>query len=46
MAAGHARQLKGAGLANSRRDGKLVMYKLTERGRELLAAVAAQDVIA
>jgi ArsR family transcriptional regulator, lead/cadmium/zinc/bismuth-responsive transcriptional repressor len=42
----HVRQLKGAGLARSRRDGKMVMYKLTERGRELLAAVAAQRIVA
>jgi DNA-binding transcriptional ArsR family regulator len=40
----HVRQLKGAGLARSRRDGKMVMYELTERGRELLAAVSAQKV--
>jgi DNA-binding transcriptional ArsR family regulator len=42
----HVRQLKGAGLARSQRDGKMVMYELTERGRELLEAVAAQGVIA
>ena len=35
----HARQLKGAGLATSRREGKMVMYELTERGRALVAAV-------
>jgi len=40
----HVRQLKGAGLARSQRDGKMVMYELTERGRALLAAVAAQGV--
>jgi DNA-binding transcriptional ArsR family regulator len=38
----HVRQLKGAGLARSERDGKMVMYELTERGRALLAAVTAQ----
>src|SRR5918992_3702944 len=32
----HVRQLKTAGLANSRRDGKMVMYELTDRGRSLL----------
>ena len=42
----HARQLKGAGLARSQRDGKMVMYELTDRGRALLAAVAAQRVTA
>jgi ArsR family transcriptional regulator, lead/cadmium/zinc/bismuth-responsive transcriptional repressor len=29
----HLRQLRTAGLVTSRRDGKLVMYALTERGR-------------
>jgi DNA-binding transcriptional ArsR family regulator len=37
----HARQLKLAGLARSQRDGRMVMYELTERGRALLAAVTA-----
>ncbi len=40
----HARQLKAAGLARSERDGKMVMYELTQRGRLLLAAVAVQEV--
>lgn len=40
----HVRLLKNAGLARSERDGKMVMYELTERGRALLAAVAAQSV--
>jgi DNA-binding transcriptional ArsR family regulator len=40
----HLRLLKGAGLARSERDGKMVMYELTERGRALLAAVAAQGI--
>jgi DNA-binding transcriptional ArsR family regulator len=35
----HARALRAAGLAQSRRDGKMVMYSLTAAGRELLAAV-------
>jgi DNA-binding transcriptional ArsR family regulator len=39
----HARQLKAAGLARSERDGKMVMYELTDRGRALLTAVAAQQ---
>jgi DNA-binding transcriptional ArsR family regulator len=38
----HVRLLKGAGLARSERDGKMVMYELTERGHILLAAVSAQ----
>ncbi len=36
----HARLLKTAGLARSQRDGKMVMYELTGRGRVLLDAVA------
>ena len=42
----HVRQLKGAGLARSQRDGKMVMYELTERGRRLLSAVGAQRITA
>jgi ArsR family transcriptional regulator, lead/cadmium/zinc/bismuth-responsive transcriptional repressor len=42
----HVRLLKAAGLARSERDGKMIMYELTERGRALLAAVAAQGVVA
>jgi DNA-binding transcriptional ArsR family regulator len=40
----HARQLKAAGLARSERDGKMVMYELTDRGAALLGAVAARAV--
>jgi DNA-binding transcriptional ArsR family regulator len=40
----HARQLKAAGIARSKREGKMVMYELTERGRVLLAAVRGQVV--
>ena len=39
----HARQLKAAGLARSEREGKMVMYELTARGRMLLAAVAPEE---
>lgn len=35
----HVRKLRSAGLVASRRDGKMVMYALTETGRTLLAAV-------
>lgn len=42
----HVRLLKNAGLARSERDGKMVIYELTARGRALLAAVAAQGVTA
>lgn len=33
----HLRTLKAAGLASSRRDGKMALYALTPQGRELLA---------
>ncbi len=42
----HVRLLRTAGLARSERDGKMVMYELTERGHALLAAVAAQGIAA
>jgi DNA-binding transcriptional ArsR family regulator len=35
----HLRALRAAGLVSGRRDGKMVMYSLTEAGRELLVAV-------
>jgi ArsR family transcriptional regulator, lead/cadmium/zinc/bismuth-responsive transcriptional repressor len=41
----HVRQLKAAGLATSRRDGKMVMYELTDRGRRMLAAVAPEQAV-
>ncbi len=37
----HLRALRREGLAGSRRDGKMVMYSLTETGEALLSAVAA-----
>jgi DNA-binding transcriptional ArsR family regulator len=39
----HARALRAAGLATSARDGKMVMYALTDRGRALLGAVAPRE---
>lgn len=39
----HLRQLRGAGLATSRRDGKMVLYSLTDAGRRLLAVALAAD---
>ena len=39
----HLRVLRGDGLVRSRRDGKLVMYRLTEEGRRLLAAFVAEE---
>jgi ArsR family transcriptional regulator, lead/cadmium/zinc/bismuth-responsive transcriptional repressor len=38
----HLRQLKVAGLARSERDGRMVMYELTARGRALVAAVVPE----
>jgi DNA-binding transcriptional ArsR family regulator len=40
----HVRQLKAAGLARSERDGKMVMYELTEVGRQLVAVVSGETV--
>lgn len=40
----HLRQLRGTGLAQSRKDGRMVLYGLTERGRDLLAAVMTATV--
>lgn len=42
LASHHLRQLKVAGLVRSRRDGRLVMYTLTERGRGLVTAVLGE----
>ncbi|MEJ7894659.1 MAG: metalloregulator ArsR/SmtB family transcription factor [Solirubrobacteraceae bacterium] len=38
----HLRQLRAAGLARSRKDGRMVLYSLTDLGRLLLAAVARE----
>ncbi len=40
----HARALKAAGVVGSRREGKMVLYALTNRGRTLLGAVLGQEV--
>jgi DNA-binding transcriptional ArsR family regulator len=37
----HVRVLRRAGLVDARRDGKMMMYELTEVGRSLLDAVLA-----
>ena len=37
----HLRVLKSGGLVDARRDGKMVMYALTDAGRALLGAVVA-----
>jgi DNA-binding transcriptional ArsR family regulator len=39
----HVRQLKSSALARSERDGKMVMYELTDHGRAMVAAIALQD---
>jgi ArsR family transcriptional regulator, lead/cadmium/zinc/bismuth-responsive transcriptional repressor len=41
----HARALRLAGLATASRQGKMVMYELTDRGRSLLAAVAPRGEV-
>jgi DNA-binding transcriptional ArsR family regulator len=40
----HVRALRAGGLARSERQGKMVMYELTERGRELVGAIAAEVI--
>lgn len=42
----HVRALRGAGLVRSRRDGKMVLYALTDTGFAMLGAVLAERVIA
>jgi DNA-binding transcriptional ArsR family regulator len=42
----HLRLLRSAGVVTSRRDGKVVIYSLTERGRELLAVTLAGRTLA
>lgn len=41
----HVRQLKAAGLARSEREGKMVMYELSDLGRGLLATVVAGEMV-
>jgi DNA-binding transcriptional ArsR family regulator len=42
----HVRALRTAGLVRSRRDGKMVMYALTDRGHALVDVVLADRVTA
>jgi DNA-binding transcriptional ArsR family regulator len=42
----HLRLLRSAGLVLSRRDGKMVMYSLTDRGHQLLGATLASQAVA
>ncbi len=39
----HVRQLRSAGLASSRRQGKMVLYRLTESGASLLDSISSLD---
>lgn len=41
----HVRVLRSAGLVSSRRDGKMVLYTLTDAGSSLLGAVLAEGVM-
>jgi DNA-binding transcriptional ArsR family regulator len=40
----HLRSLRSEDLVTSRRDGKMVMYSLTDRGRALLRATLAEEL--
>ena len=40
----HLRVLRQTGLAHSRREGKLVIYRLSQAGAELLDVLAAEPV--
>lgn len=42
----HVRMLRAADLVRSRREGKMVMYALTDRGRALLDVLLAGQLIA
>jgi DNA-binding transcriptional ArsR family regulator len=42
----HVRALRAAGLADCRRDGKMALYSLTERGKTLLEVIVPQAVSA
>jgi DNA-binding transcriptional ArsR family regulator len=39
----HLRALRGAGLVDYRRDGKMALYSLTEQGRVLLELVNVEE---
>jgi len=42
----HLRSLRNAGLVGSRREGKMVMYAVSEAGRSLLDAVRGREELA
>ena len=41
----HVRMLRTAGLVSSRRDGKMVLYSLTDAARALLGALVGQPAL-
>ena len=43
----HLRLMRSAGLVRSRKDGRMVLYALTDRGRALVGALApaAQEIV-
>jgi len=41
----HLRVLRSADLASSRRDGKMVLYELTDAGQALLAATLTPEPV-
>lgn len=41
----HVRTLRAAGLARSRRDGKMVMYELTPAGIALVEAIVGEEAV-
>lgn len=43
LASHHLRQLRTAGVVTSRRDGRMVMYQLSDRGRSVLAVLVGVD---
>jgi ArsR family transcriptional regulator, lead/cadmium/zinc/bismuth-responsive transcriptional repressor len=40
----HLRALRASGLADYRRDGKMALYSLTERGQGLLEALTSEQI--
>ena len=42
----HLRALRNVGIVSSRRDGKMVMYRMTDLGRALLTALRADAGVA
>ena len=42
----HVRVLRDGGIVRSRRDGKMVMYVLTDAGRALLRTITAERAVA